>query len=64
MINCEVCVHIKHVSESVNSVGLLHEGMFSNFEMKCLDIYPAGTVDLPKTIETFIYNRLAFLNKP
>ena len=30
VMNCEVCVHIKHVSKSVNSAGLLHEGMFSN----------------------------------
>ena len=28
VINCEVCVHIKHVSKSVNSAGLLHEGCF------------------------------------
>ena len=30
MINCEVCVHIKHDSKSVYSARLLHEGMFSN----------------------------------
>ena len=30
MINCEVCVHIKYVSKSVNSAGLLQKGMFSN----------------------------------
>ena len=56
MINCEVCGHIKHVSKSVNSVGLLHEGMFSNFETKCLDIYPAVMELLicPQQYETFI----------
>ena len=30
MINCEVCVHLKHVSKSVDSAGLFYEGMFSN----------------------------------
>ena len=30
VINCEVCVHIKYVSKSVNSAGLLQKGMFSN----------------------------------
>ena len=25
-----ICVHIKHVSKSVNSAGLLKKGMFSN----------------------------------
>ena len=30
VINCEVCIHIKCVSKSVNSAGLLQKGMFSN----------------------------------
>ena len=34
MINCEVCFHIKYVSKSVNSAGLLQKGMFSTINVE------------------------------
>ena len=77
VINCEVCVHIKHVSKSVNSAGLLHEGMFSNnfaqlslnFRDKvsiCSCRYIPGSwkfTQLPLLqAQSSVWNRLSFLN--
>ena len=73
----EVCVHTKHVSKSVNSAGLLHEGMFSNnFAQLSLNFrdevsiyscrYIPGSrkfTQLPLLqAQSSVWNRLSFLN--